>query len=219
MPIQLQLGSTPQPVDPAQEREKRRRTRFWTGAALIISLLAFVTVLRLYAYEATIITSGSMEPTLYRGDYALFDHRIALREHWNRGDIILFDSPRSWSGGGEEGSEEAGSFQAQTLVKRIIGLPGETVAVLNGAVSINGQPLPGETYLKGAPAPDAINPIKLEAGQYFVMGDNRNNSDDSRRNGPISESDIRGRVLFTLWPLSRAGKMPPVNYENFATNN
>ena len=219
MPIQLQLGSTPEPVDPAHEREKKRRARFWTGAALIVSLLAFVMVLRLYAYEATLITSGSMEPTLYRGDYALFDHRVALREHWNRGDIVIFEAPRSWSRGGEEGDEDEGSFQGQTLVKRVIGLPGETVGILNGVVYINGQVLTRQDYLKEGPQPEVTIPLTLGPGQYYVMGDNRNNSDDSRNNGPISESDIRGRVLFTLWPPSRMGKMPALDYGNNTTNN
>ncbi len=220
VPIQLQLGQNPEPIDPAQAREKRRQTRFWTGVALVVAALSFVMVLRLYAFEGTVVTSGSMEPTLYKGDYAVFDHRVALRGRWNRGDVVIFQTPPSWEGGGDEGSEEAGSFRGQTLVKRIIGLPGETVALLGGVVSINGQPLLGEIYIKDAPDPNLqTNSLKLGPGQYFVMGDNRNNSDDSRGNGPISETDITGRVGFRLWPPSRLGAMPSIDYGAFSTNN
>ena len=218
MPIQIQVGQTPQPLDPAVEKEKRRSARFWTGAACIVCVLSFVMVLRLYAFEGTVVTSGSMEPTLYKGDYALFDHRAALRTRWNRGDVIIFEAPRSWSGGGAEGNDE-GSFQGQTLVKRVIGMPGEKVAILGGNVIINDKTLTGETYLNGQSDPDVTYPIVLGPDQYYVMGDNRNNSDDSRNNGPISEADITGRVLFKLWPLSRIGGLPTTNYETFATTN
>lgn len=209
MPIQVQLGQPSQPVDPAVEKEKRRSMRFWTTAAAIICVLSIVMVLRLYAFEATLVTSGSMEPTLYKGDYALFDHRVALRGNWQRGDIILFKAPESWEGGPE------GMGQDQTLVKRVIGLPGEIVQVLNGVVYINYLKMPSESYIRNVPDHLSTLAITLGPDQYFVMGDNRNNSDDSRANGPISEADITGRVLYKLWPPSRMGGLPATNYPNF----
>ena len=218
MPIQIQLGEKSKPLDPAAEREKRRSARFWTGVACIVCVLAFVMVLRLYAFEATLVVSGSMEPTLYKGDYALFDHRVALRQHWNRGDVVVFDAPLSWSDGGAEGSEEGGSFEDQILVKRVIGLPGETVAIRDGVVAINDQPL-DQSYVKEPPEKLSAWPFRLGPDQYFVMGDNRNNSDDSRNNGPISEKDIKGRVLFKLWPPSHFGSLPSVDFGKTATDN
>lgn len=219
MPIQIQVGQTPRPVDPVAERERRRRARFWTGMSLITALLSFVMVLRLYAFEGTVVISGSMEPTLYKGDYAVFDHRVALRRHWNRGDIVIFQTPPSWAHGGNEGTGDEGSFQGQTLVKRIIGMPGETVSLYGGIVYINGQVLSHQEYIKEAPLVESTVPIQLGAGQYFMMGDNRNNSDDSRNNGPISETDIEGRVLFKLWPPSRMGSLPSLNYGALTTDN
>ena len=221
MPIQVQLGSSPAPLDPAAEREHRRRTRFWTGAALTTVTIAFIFILRLYAVEATVVTSGSMDPTLLKGDYALFDHRLALRGQWNRGDVVLFIPPPAWEQGGEEGGEQAGSFKDQTLVKRIIGMPGETVLVTNDDhVFINGQELSGQSFIKPE-SPDPTAPVKLtlSSDQYFVMGDNRNNSDDSRFNGPINEGNIRGRVLCRVWPLSRFGGLPSFDFGPLGTNN
>ncbi|RYX85921.1 signal peptidase I [bacterium] len=218
MPIQVQLGQPNNPIDPAVEKENRRRLRFWTGAAIIVSILSFVMILRLYAYESTVIISGSMIPTLYKGDYAIFDHRSAIRNRWNRGDVIIFEAPESWSQGGEEGGESEGSFANQQLVKRIIGMPGESVSVTGGVVYIDGKVLLNQTYINGPPDPEMLYPRKLGPDEYYVMGDNRNNSDDSRNNGPISEKDITGRILFKLWPISHFGKLPTTNYEGLATN-
>jgi signal peptidase I len=219
VPIQVQLGQSQPPLDPAAEREKRRSKRFWSGAALAVVALSFIVILRIYAFEATVITSASMEPTLLKNDYALFDHRIALRGRWNRGDVVLFEAPKSWQGGGEEGGEQAGSFANELLAKRIIGMPGETVSILVGHVLINGQELTGQTFLKETPEPQVTIPITLGPDQYYVMGDNRNNSDDSRNNGPISESDIRGRVLRRVWPLNRAGAIESPDFGAFNTDN
>ena len=216
MPFQVQLGQAKPPLDPAAERELRRRKRFWTGAALIVTLLSFVVILRMYAFEATVVTSGSMEPTLFKGDYALFDHRAALRGRWNRGDVVLFDPPRSWQGGGQ-GNEGSPADQS-LLVKRIIGMPGETVTVFQGQVFINRTPLNGQTFIKEPPVPEDTPPWTLGPDEYFVMGDNRNNSDDSRRSGPISEGDIRGRVVCRLWPLSRAGALETPDFGDLNTN-
>lgn len=215
MPFQVQLGQTPPPLDPAAERELRRRKRFWTGAALIVTLLAFVTILRLFAFEATLVTSGSMEPTLFKGDYALFDHRAALRGRWNRGDVVLFDPPLSWQNSGGEPSSPA---DQTLLVKRIIGMPGETVTVVGGRVFINRSLLTGQNFLKEPPLPEDTTSVPLGPDEYFVMGDNRNNSDDSRRSGPISEGDIRGRVLRRLWPLSRAGALNAPDFGELNTD-
>jgi signal peptidase I len=96
-------------------------------------------------------------------------------------------------------------------VKRIIGLPGEEIVLLDARVYINGQPL-SESYLREKPELEDTLPLKLGPDQYYVMGDNRNHSDDSRANGPISEADIRGRFLTRLWPLSRFGALQSPQY-------
>lgn len=174
----------------------------WLARALEIGILvlgvALVMLIRLAWLETAIVTSGSMEPTLRINDRLLVDHRASLRGTWAHGDVVLFDAPESWSGAGE------------TLVKRVVALPGETVEVRAGGVVLNGTPI-AEPYLPQAPPPSdaepdalASPPRKLGPDEYWVMGDNRWNSDDSRSNGPLPESAIRGHLLRILLPLSRA---------------
>lgn len=177
---------------PEQTRESRRLARSLMFGGTIILLLCFCLILRVLAFEGAWVTSKSMEPTLFKGDYALIDHRTALRGQWQRGDVVLFPAPESWDGPGVP------------LVKRIVGLPGETVAILSGRVLINGKPL-AESHLAERPEPEDMEPIKLGNDEYWVLGDNRNNSDDSRVNGPIQEKDIAGRFLFRLWPVATIG--------------
>ncbi len=138
-----------------------------------------------------------MKPTLQVGDHLLVDRRGSLRGHWKRGDLLLFKEPELW---GEDGD---------SLTKRLVGLPGEKFMIRAGKVYINGKVL-AESYLAERPDAEIYGPIYLRKGQYFVMGDNRNQSDDSRDNGPIDESNIVGRAIVRLWPLSRLG-VPKVN--------
>jgi signal peptidase I len=88
------------------------------------------------------------------------------------------------------------------LIKRVVAVPGDTLTISNGQVSVNGTQL-AEPYVYGAPTDCAqyCGPLVLEAGQYFVMGDNRLNSYDSRSFGPIAEEDIIGHVILRYWPL------------------
>ncbi len=220
MPIELELGKKQQKITPAQHAERKRTRRFWVTAATVLTILAFVLVLRLYAFEFSVVTSGSMEKTLFKGDFMVVNHRLALRRHWNRGDVVLFHTPPDWEGGGEaEGdSGVVSGFKGQTLVKRIIGLPGETISMRGGVVSINGKVL-DQNYLPEAPDSEGMLPKRLGDDEYWVMGDNRNHSDDSRNNGPVPEKYIIGRVVFKYWPPKHMGALPATNYGPLATDN
>ena len=157
MAIVVSTGAAKAPDNSPEQIEKRRLASVLDKGAIAISILLFGLLLRVLAYESVLVTSGSMEPLVQRGDYTIVDHRIALRNGWVRGDVVCFQKPQSWDGPDE------------TLVKRVIGLPGETIALLTGRVLINGQPLT-EPYLKELPDPQDIQPIKLGPNQYFMMG-------------------------------------------------
>jgi signal peptidase I len=129
------------------------------------------------------IEQVSMQPNLHEGEYVIVDKvSYALRQP-ERGEIIVLKNPTP---------------SQPDLIKRIIGLPGETIEVRSSQVYINGQPLT-EPYI-AQPMVNDSPATQLQAGQYFVMGDNRNNSEDSRRFGARPINDIVGRAWIIYWP-------------------
>lgn len=147
-----------------------------------LMLVVLLTLVRNYKIEGT-----SMAPTLAPAEYILVD-KLAYRVFGDpdRGDVVVF---RDWN-------------DEQDYIKRIIGLPGEAVDVRDGRVFIDGMPL-DEPYLQGAPTGGGGGPTVLGPDDYFVLGDNRGNSSDSRVHGPLQRDHIVGRAWLTYWPLSR----------------
>jgi signal peptidase I len=129
----------------------------------------------------------SMEPALYDGQYLIVSKVIYWIHPPERGDVIVFRPPN--------GSSE-------DYIKRVIGLPGETVEMRGGTVWINGSTLE-EPYI--AAAGGDSGPRTLGDGQYFVLGDNRNNSSDSRSWGVLPREDIIGKAWLCYWPPERWG--------------
>jgi signal peptidase I len=129
------------------------------------------------------IEQVSMQPNLHEGEYVIVDKVSYAFRQPERGEIVVLQNPNPGQ---------------PDLIKRIIGLPGETIAASGGRVSVNGQPLI-EPYIKQPMASD-FPAEQLQAGQYFVMGDNRNNSEDSRVFGARPVNDIVGRALIIYWP-------------------
>jgi signal peptidase I len=184
------------------EQEAPPSSKFLTCAIegmILLLALVLVALLRVGVYEPAYIPSASMENTLLIGDRVLIDHRKSLHGKWRRGDIVVFEANEAWGNTDE------------TLIKRVIGLPGETVEVQGGQVLVDGRAL-NENYLKEKPIPEDDIPITLDKSEYFVMGDNRNNSDDSRNNGPVKEEQIRGRAVMVFYPLGRAGRLNKAEY-------
>jgi signal peptidase I len=129
------------------------------------------------------IEQVSMQPNLHEGEYVIVDKVSYAFRQPERGEIVVLKNPNPGQ---------------PDLIKRVIGLPSETIDVRGGQVHVNGQPLT-EPYIKQPMASDY--PAKeLQAGQYFVMGDNRNNSEDSRIFGARPASDIVGRAWIIYWP-------------------
>ncbi|HUD17526.1 MAG TPA: signal peptidase I [Acidimicrobiales bacterium] len=189
--------------EPKPEPQKGRGYRAlieWT--IILMAVLLCTVLLRTYVVQSFSIPSLSMYPTLKVGDRIIVN-KLSYHLHGvQRGDIVVFASPPL------EDQEYA------DLVKRVIGLPGETISAKDGHVYINGKRLnepwlpPGAASYTGAlpgdahPQFDLPGPVKIPPGEYFVMGDNRTDSEDSRFFGPIPRSLIVGRAEFVAWPLS-----------------
>ena len=171
--------------EPVVDGNSKTLTRILEGIILVMALVLGLAI-RFGVYETAIVVSSSMEPTLLVDDRILVDHRKSLSGTWQRGDIVFFSPPPSWTGGE---SEDIGEL----LVKRVVGLPGETVSSLGGQIWVNRRPL-DEPYLSRKI--DRQTPplsVVLGPNEYFVAGDNRDNSEDSRILGPIPNEVIHGR--------------------------
>jgi signal peptidase I len=201
----------PPPVGPpgggADHEEPPRSTRWLREAVLVVLVAVVVAVLlRTFVVQTFFIPSGSMEPTLQVGDRILVN-KLSYHLHGvGRGDIVVFSRPAT---------ENCGGPEVNDLVKRVIGLPGEMISVSGGHVYVNGRRL-DESWLpsseqgvtKAGPGgtPYSLDqPYRVPTNDYFVMGDNRTDSCDSRFWGPISRSLIVGKVEMRVWPVSSIG--------------
>lgn len=164
--------------------------------------------LRLFVFGLYAIPSGSMENTIMPGDRVITTHLsprpIALR----RGDIIVFKDPANWL------ANEGATHNSDRLIKRLIGLPGDTVECTGGGapIVINGVPIDESAYLKPGVEPSrSAFSVTVPAGRLFVLGDNRANSADSRAHtndgaqGLVPVGDVEGVAFMRYWPLNRVG--------------
>jgi signal peptidase I len=189
--------------DAATEPSAKRAHRWREAAVVVVVALLVALLLRLFVVETYFIPSTSMVPTLQVGDHILVNKLSYDFHAVHRGDIVVFSRPAD---------EDCGGPVVPDLVKRVIGLPGETISLSGtGNVLIDGATL-HETWLPQSergttyPGPSGMpynldRPYKIPTGKYFVLGDNRGNSCDSRWWGPISTSSIVGKVDVRIWPL------------------
>lgn len=153
-------------------------------------LIAFGLFLVINIISARIrVESISMEPTLYRGDFILVEKLSYWLGDPQRGDIVVFDYPAD---------------RDQNYIKRVIGLPGDQIFISNGKVTVNGEVMV-EPYIKAMPAYTGNWDVPKDS--IFVLGDNRNRSNDSHVWGMVPTSHILGKALFLYWPISRAGML------------
>lgn len=189
----------------AEKGAERRRALVEWLVVLVVALVAALLI-KTFAIQAFYIPSGSMEPTLKPGDRVLVN-KLAYDFHpVHEGDIIVFRRPPGDT-----------DLQIGDLIKRVIGLPGETVLVKNCSIYINGKLLsqpylpkgwqdPSSPYCTTWPSSSPLsNPYHVPAGYYLVMGDNRQDSYDSRYWGALPASYIVGRAFVRIWPPNRLG--------------
>lgn len=159
---------------------------------VIVPAIILFLVVRTFIFEVRIVPSGSMSPTIIENDRFIAGKVTLKFRAPRRGEILVFKPPAS------------AQFSTD-YVKRVIGLPGETWEMREGAVYINGERLE-EPYLpKNVKIYGNFSPVKIPEDHYFMMGDNRNSSEDSRYWGFMPARNIRGRAVFRLWPLNRFG--------------
>ena len=185
------VESSPQEPSTAQSARRSSLLREIVETALLTALIFLVVNATTGRFK---IDGASMEPNLHHDEYVIIDKVTYLFGAPQRGDVVVF----------------ALAGQPKDYIKRVIGLPGETVEFANGTVLIDGRPL-DEPYV--APSPGRAYPARrLEADEYFVMGDNRGNSSDSRDFGPIRRSDMVGRAWIIYWPPSDWAFVPHHTY-------
>jgi signal peptidase I len=175
------------------------RASFWrqtreNGTTVLIAL-TLALIIRVFIAEPRYIPSESMFPTLEIGDRLVVE-KLAYKFHSpDRGDIIVFQPPTKL--------QILGYEKNQAFIKRAIAKGGDTVAVQDGVVYVNDIPL-SEEYIAAPPEYNLI-PITVPEKQLFVMGDNRNNSNDSHVWGFLPTENIIGHAVFRFWPLERIG--------------
>ena len=170
---------------------------------IVIISAAIIIPIRYFLVQPFYVKGASMEPNFYDKEYLIIDELTFRMREPERGEIVVFRYPRD---------------PGQYFIKRLVGMPGETVEVTGGAVVIynddhpNGQILDEKTYLGNALS-QGKKKITLGPEEYFVMGDNRDESLDSRSFGPIARSEIIGRVWVRGLPLSRVGTFETPEYD------
>ena len=181
------------PVDKKLE-DSKRNTREWIKD---LGIAAIIAVLFLQFFMPTLVREHSMENTLGQNDYLFVSRRIYtwFKHEPARGDIIVFRSDLTTAAG-----------SAKLLVKRIVAVPGDTVSIADGQVYVNGE-ASDASYTKDGFTGGSMPEVTVPAGHVFVLGDNRQNSTDSRSPvvGFVDINAIKGKVVFRLLPLKRLG--------------
>ncbi|MDY7020615.1 MAG: signal peptidase I [Cyanobacteriota bacterium] len=187
------MSSIPNKESNHQNSPQDNSENAWVEGFKTIGLSIVLALgIRTFVAEARYIPSGSMLPTLEINDRLIIDKLGYKFKDPVRGDVVVF-SP----------TEQLKTQYKDAFIKRIIGLPGETVKVRDGLVYINGEPL-DEKYIAEEPQYD-WGPEVIPENSYLVLGDNRNNSYDSHYWGFVPRDHIIGRAIVRFWPPNRVG--------------
>lgn len=176
---------------------------FWEFIEAIVFALAIFVVVYLFLFQPNQVKGSSMYPTFKDGEYILTDkisYRLGQPKH---GDVVVFKSPKN---------------ENVDFIKRIIGLPGDTIRISKGRVYVNGQALDESEYLDQSvyTGPESFlaedQDVTVPEGKYFVLGDNRPHSSDSRDFGPVTTAEFVGKVFFRYFPVDRFGRINSASY-------
>ncbi|NLG88039.1 MAG: signal peptidase I [Clostridiaceae bacterium] len=189
-------------------REVLEWIAYFASAVIIASLL------QSQLFALTTVHQSSMQDTLFEGHMLIMNKVSYYFTEPKKGDIIVFLNGENTKGFinryrifiKDVRLRFQKSYRTNRLIKRVIAVPGDTVDICDGKVYINGEIIE-EPYVKGITPPMGSNyPITLKDGEFFVMGDNRENSSDSRSFGPIKRENIEGRAMFRIYPFTKIGR-------------
>jgi signal peptidase I len=179
-----------QPQQPAPEMQTQRDLRGWTRDLAVA--LGFALVIIIFLYQPVKVEGTSMAPLLSDQERIFINKFVYHFEPIERGDVVVFWYPLD---------------RSKSFIKRVIGLPGDTVEIRDGHLYLNGtemdEPYVPTSYLDGS----SYAARTLDADEYFVMGDHRDSSNDSRMFGPVLRQYIYGKAVFAYWPADHFGSL------------
>ncbi|MGC2267584.1 MAG: signal peptidase I [Candidatus Acidiferrales bacterium] len=188
--LDISQPSPPNPDSTPSLPQLRRELRSWTRDLAVALGLALVIII--FLYQPVKVEGTSMAPLLSDQERIFINKFVYRFEPIDRGDVVVFWYPLDHS---------------KSFIKRVIGLPGESIELRAGHVYVDGkelaEPYVPASYLDGS----SYGPMKIPSGNYFVMGDHRDSSNDSRVFGPVSRPYIYGKAVFAYWPVDHFGSL------------
>ena len=175
---------------PCRRRRSFFESRYWLRDIILSALLAFTIILLLY--QPVQVEGTSMLPLLQNHERIVVNKIAYHVESIHRGDIIVFHYPLN---------------PAESFIKRVIGLPGDWVSIRDGRVYVNGKLLKEPYILPAYLGQETCAPVHVEPDHYYVLGDHRDFSNDSRDWGTVARKYIYGKAVFAYWPLSDVGSL------------
>jgi signal peptidase I len=214
-PSDLPVEGPTEPAEPAEPAEPKRKhlLPFWVELPLlIIAALVVAVVIKTFLIQAFWIPSSSMENTLQLNDRVLVNKLAYQFADLERGDVVVFDDPRLDDPPVESllqsirrnvGEAIGLDVPRSEFIKRVIALPGQEIEIKENQLYVDGEVV-DEPYLKpGIPPMADFGPLVVPTGHMFVMGDNRHESHDSRKFGPVPIDTIVGKAFVIMWPADR----------------
>lgn len=182
----------------AVRRTVRNSLEFlWEVLKVVIVVFAIIIPVRHYLIKPFYVRGASMEPNFHDYEYLVVDELSYRLREPARGEVVVLKDPLDPS---------------QYFIKRIVGLPGEHIVVRDGAVRINGKKLDETQYLDSAVRTTGHDDVTLQEDEYYLMGDNRPASLDSRVFGPLKKDEFVGRTWIRAWPLTDVKIFSPFTY-------
>jgi len=180
----------PDSPDAGSAPQLRRELRSWTRDLAVALGLAIVVMI--FLYQPVKVEGTSMNPLLSDQERIFINKFIYRFEPIERGDVVVFWYPLD---------------RSKSFIKRVVGLPGETIEIRAGHLYVNGEELADQYVPAGYIDGSNYGPRKIPEKEYFVMGDHRDSSNDSRVFGPVPRSYIYGKAVFAYWPVDHFGSL------------